>query len=623
MRFAAFFLSFFLSLVIMFCGGAGLVKKAEEPKDGTKTTDKAGDDSGKAYKEVRDAEGEKTSKPKKANGDKKAAEKVMPSTVEMKKEKARGAGGIMDERHAKREPDKAPKRETPSTSGLKAGFSDDNRQFNYFVNFLKKYGKDAANYPINIEERIILKVADINKKPVANAEVSVYAGKNLIASGKTYADGTFLFFPSEYDKNIGAFRADIAVLQKKKSVVIDRQGPREVAVGIDSQRNVPANVPLDILFIMDTTGSMGEEIARLKSTIEIINMNLASLSAKPKIRFGMVLYKDRGDEYVTNVIPLTEDLEEFQKSLELVNASGGGDEPEDLQSALDDAMHKIKWNRDGIRLGFIITDAPSHLEYGQEYTYVKAVKDARKNGIKIFSVGTGGLNLSGEYILRQISQYTYAKYIFLTYGEKGESAGGREGSVSHHTGTNFTADKLESIIIRFTKEELAFLTDKPLESGEEFIQAVKIEDEKNEETLKKLFDMSITQLVDYSTINIGSGTTASIIPFSSVDKNLKVNAEYFTEQMGFSLSRNKTFTLVERKDMQKILKELELQMTGIIQDEGAVKVGKLIGAKMIIAGKLYPKDGNYEIFLKLLRVETGEVLSVNKLRVDKKLGLLK
>ncbi len=91
--------------------------------------------------------------------------------------------------------------------------------------------------------------------------------------------------------------------------------------------------------------------------------------------------------------------------------------------------------------------------------------------------------------------------------------------------------------------------------------------------------------------------------------------------MAFSLSRNKIFKIVERKDMQKILKELELQNTGLVQDESAVKAGKLIGAKMIITGKLYTKTSNYEIFLKLLRVETGEVLSVNKLKIDRMLGI--
>ncbi|MFA5183056.1 MAG: VWA domain-containing protein [Syntrophales bacterium] len=508
-----------------------------------------------------------------------------------------------------------------TTSGLKAGFADDNKQFNYFVSFLQKYENQVRHYAIPIEERILLKVRDKDGKTVGNAGVAIYDGQRRLCEGKSYADGTFLFFPSEYDKSLSRYRAVITYQQGKQEILIDRQGPRELTVHLDRTRYVPENTPLDILFIMDTTGSMGEEISRLKNTIEIINLNLASLSSKPKIRFGMVLYKDRGDEYVTQVIPLTADLEKFRAVLNQVIAGGGGDNPEDLQSALQDSIEKIKWNKDGIRLCYIITDATAHLDYGQKYTYVNAVHDARQGGIKMFTIGTGGLDISGEYILRQISQYTYAKYIFLTYGERGEAEGGKEGSVSHHTGANFQTDKLESIIIRFTKEELSYLSDQPLTDGEAYFQAVPRDDELKGDTLQKLFEQAVSQLIDYSSIQIAKGTAASLIPFAPEKPASKSNAEYFTEQMGFSLTKNKIFRIVERKDMQKILDELKLQGTGIVDDRSAAAAGKLMGAAMIITGKIYLSQDNYEIFLKLLRVETGEVLAVNKLKIDRKLGL--
>lgn len=90
-------------------------------------------------------------------------------------------------------------------SGLKAGFADDNRQYNYFVDFLNKYSSRAAHYPIDISERIILKVVDSNRKPVLNAKVKIFAGQDLLASGLTYSDGSFLFFPSEYARSINLF----------------------------------------------------------------------------------------------------------------------------------------------------------------------------------------------------------------------------------------------------------------------------------------------------------------------------------------------------------------------------------------------------------------------------------
>jgi Mg-chelatase subunit ChlD len=430
-----------------------------------------------------------------------------------------------------------------------------------------------------------------------------------------------MFYPSEYDARLTSYSLTFEALNAKADIAVDRQGKREHVVTLNTQRPQYKNVPLDILFVFDTTGSMGEEIARLKKTIEIINMNIASLSTKPDVRFGMVLYKDKGDEYVTKIIPLTGDLEKFQKELALVTAGGGGDGPEDLQSALADAVKKIQWNTGGIRLAFIITDAEPHLDYGQQYTYVDAAHDAKKEAIKFYSIGTGGLPLAGEFVLRQISQYTQGRYIFLTYGERGESEGGKEGSVSHHTGANFQTDKLESIIIRFAKEELAHLTDQPLEEGQGYFDAKKVEDESNEETLQKLFDMAIAQLIDYSAINIQKGEPTAVLPVKTSDAALATNAEYFTEQLSMALGKNKVFTQVERKNLQQILNEIGLGQTGIVDEAGAAKAGKMLGAKMLITGTLYKKNANYEIFLKLIRVESAEVLSATKAIIDKNLGV--
>jgi Mg-chelatase subunit ChlD len=514
-----------------------------------------------------------------------------------------------------------PKRQ--EASGLKAGYADDNKQFNYFIHFLDQYGPRAKHFPINISERIQLKVVDAAGKPVPNAEIKVSdsGSGDPLAEGRTYSDGSFFFFPSEYRADIFRYQAAIIHMQQRQELAIDRQGPREIEVKLAQPRVVPEPLPLDVLFVLDTTGSMGKEIERLKRTIEIINLNLSSLSSKPLVRFGMVLYKDRGDEYVTRVVPLTGDLDAFQKELNKVRADGGGDGPEDLQSALADAVQKMSWNRDGVRLVFVITDAPPHLDYGQKYTYVNAAGDAKKQGIKIFSVGTGGLDLAGEFVLRQIAQYTSGRYIFLTYGEKGESEGGRPGSVSHHTGDNFQADKLETIIIQFAKEEINNVLGAGREGDGDYFSADKVGDEDGAATLQKLFEQAVAQLVDYSTIVIAEKTAATVLPISPKDASLSVNAEYFGEQLGLSLSRSKSFTMVERKDLQAILDELKLQMTGVVSEKDAVKVGKLAGAKMIVTGSLYGNAENYELFLKLLRVESGEVLSVTKARISKKLGL--
>lgn len=510
----------------------------------------------------------------------------------------------------------------PRNSGLKAGFVDDNKQFNYFAHFINRFKHQLTYYNLNINERIIISLKDRNGNSLANARILIYNSRNhVVYSGTTYADGTFLFFPRELKTVEYRYKALAIYNNHRKYFTIYRFGNRNITVRFPIHRKKIQNVPLDMLFILDTTGSMGKEIQRLKSTIDIIYLNASNFSSKPRVRFGMVLYKDRGDEYITKIIPLTSNLKKFRKDLDQIDASGGGDAPEDLQQALYDTIHKIQWRKDGIRLGFIITDAPPHLDYGQRYTYAHASRDAKQQAIKLFTIGTGGLPLQGEFVLRQIAQYTSANYIFLHYGEKGESEGGRAGSVSHHTGANYQVDKLESIVIRATKKELSHLTNQPLHDGQEYFIAHKIPKETKKDTLNQLFSKAIKQLVDYSSLSIDQNTPASVLPISTKSSSLKVDAEYFTEQLILSFAQQRVFKLIDRELLQKIIQEQAIQNSELYDESKSVKIGKLIGAKMLISSKLY-KIGKYnEMIIKLIRVETGEILSVTKVKISHKLGL--
>ena len=282
------------------------------------------------------------------------------------------------------------------------------------------------------------------------------------------------------------------------------------------------------------------------------------------------------------------------------------------------------WTEEGIRLCFVITDAQAHLDYpDQTFTYDDAAREAREKGIKLYTVGTGGLPLSGEILLRQIAQYTAARYIFLTYGEEGESEGGTPGSVSHHTGANYQTDKLEAIIIRFAKEELSHLTDAPLETPEGWFTAQKISDEERDETLRSLFIQACGQLLDYSTYSLEDGTAAAVMPIRPAgDRGVapsELAGEYLTERLLLTLRQDenlrKRLRLTEREDLQS----LELQLTGLTDDTSAARVGEILGAEVLISGTLYKTGDSLELFLKMIRVETAEIMSITKAVLDPQL----
>jgi hypothetical protein len=509
-------------------------------------------------------------------------------------------------------------------SGLRAGFSDDNEQFNYFTKFLEEYDS-VPHYGLAIGERIVLRVLDSAGRGVANAEVTVSSGGAVLGSGKTYSDGSYFLYPLELGaKDAASYSVEARSGGLSASVELARSGPRSVAIALGGPRAVPAPLPVDVLFVLDTTGSMGEEIERLRSTIDIIAANVTALKPKPALRFGMVLYRDRDDAYDTRMVPFTPDLEAFRAALDEVDADGGGDEPEDLQSALRDAVRNMQWAPGGIRLGFIVTDASAHLDYGQGYDYATISREAKAKGIKLFSIGAGGLPLEGEYVLRQIAQYTQGKYIFLSYGEKGEAEGGKEGSVSHHTGSNFTTDKLEAIVIRFVREEIARQSDRPLEAEEPYDSARKVDGESREATLGKLFAQALGELSDYSSLRLESGAKLAVMPLAAAEgsgADAPAQAEYFGSQLALAASASKAFTVVERGNLQSVLGELELQLSGLADEDNAAMAGKLLGADLLVTGTVFRAKDRYEIFLKLVRVETAEILAATKARVDLKLGL--
>ncbi len=106
---------------------------------------------------------------------------------------------------------------------------------------------------------------------------------------------------------------------------------------------------------------------------------------------GLVAYRDKGDEYITKVIDLTDDLDAIHGHLKKFVASGGGDEPEHVNQALHDAVHKIKWSTDKktLRIIFLVGDAPPHMDYNDDVKYPETCKKAVEKGIIINTIQCG------------------------------------------------------------------------------------------------------------------------------------------------------------------------------------------------------------------------------------------
>ena len=212
---------------------------------------------------------------------------------------------------------------------------------------------------------------------------------------------------------------------------------------------------LDILLLLDATGSMGDEIRQLKENIRRIAQRVIASPSEPELRFAMVTYRDREDEFLTRVEDFSADFQLFEERLRSVRALGGGDYPEDLNQGLDDALNAVTWQRDAIQLIFLIADAPPHLDYGQENHYAASAFAAVERGIKIYPIASSGLDAQGEYVFRQLAQLTGSRFIFLVDDSSG--ADDDEGAVTQESDlavSDYTVGSLDEIVIEIIEEEM-------------------------------------------------------------------------------------------------------------------------------------------------------------------------
>jgi hypothetical protein len=107
---------------------------------------------------------------------------------------------------------------------------------------------------------------------------------------------------------------------------------------------------------------------------------------------GLVAYRDRGDAYVTQVVDLNKDLDSMYAKLMDFQADGGGDGPEAVNAALDDAINKMSWSQDAntYKVVFLVGDAPPHMDYQDGFDYRRHVADAKRRGIVVDAIQCGG-----------------------------------------------------------------------------------------------------------------------------------------------------------------------------------------------------------------------------------------
>lgn len=175
----------------------------------------------------------------------------------------------------------------------------------------------------------------------------------------------------------------------------------------------PANTTLDIALVIDTTGSMSDEIAFLQEEFRAIATQIAAAYPGASQRWALILYRDEGDEYVVRTFDFDTDIEVFRSNLAAQSAGGGGDFPEAAHSALL-ANNDLAWRTDDAtaRLAFWVADAPHHDE--QADAMATAIRASAAADVHIYPIASSGIDDLTELTMRSAAQITGGRYLFLT-----------------------------------------------------------------------------------------------------------------------------------------------------------------------------------------------------------------
>lgn len=277
-------------------------------------------------------------------------------------------------------------------------------------------------------------------KPVENDTVTLVNGKGrTLWTAKTDNEGKAYLFCSPSELADGDLTVKSVLGSEAK---VDPEN--NTAAFNYEEGSVNNRKSLDLSLIVDTTGSMSDELRYLQKELESVINRAAKDNGNIPVRLSVSFYRDDGDEYVVRDFDFTDNISEAISNLNAQSSDGGGDTPEKVNAALDTAINKLSWEESSTKLAFIILDAPPHSDDE------KAVKDmnilteqAAAKGIRLIPILASGGDKETEFLMRDFALKTGGSYLFLT-----DDSGVSAGQHIEPTVGDYTVEKLNDLMVK-------------------------------------------------------------------------------------------------------------------------------------------------------------------------------
>ena len=300
--------------------------------------------------------------------------------------------------------------ELPKAGQLTASATFDNVKYNYWKGLVTTNQEGAGIFE-SYERTFAFKTANriaLTFPKGTIAKVTLLNGEDAEFVGVTDASGVCYVFAKEerdsYKLKIDYLNASNEVVSFDDEVTGDKEYTIET---IDSKREL-----IEIMFVIDATGSMGDEMRYLQAEITDVVRKVKEANDNVRILVGIMVYRDKGDEYITKFNDFTEDVNAQIKYLSMQSASGGGDYPEAVETALTEAANKQWTSGNSTKILVHVADAPAHDK--DVTTWAEAIQKLAAMGIQILTVASSGIDKQTEYFFRTQSILTNGVYVHLT-----------------------------------------------------------------------------------------------------------------------------------------------------------------------------------------------------------------
>lgn len=315
-----------------------------------------------------------------------------------------------------------------------------------------------SDWQIDTLSRVFVRVSG-NGSPAAGLTVKLFSGSTELWTAVTDSRGEAFLFPGIFygqKYTPDTVQVELANGKKITEKVPANYNESDSAIEINVSETDPMRKELDLMFMIDTTGSMGDELAFIQKELENV-IERVSQQTRADIALSVNFYRDEGDDYVVRDFEFTKDINKAIKDLSVQRSSGGGDYPEAVTKALRNGISDHQWRNGSEKLMFLVLDAPPHQDDALK-ELADIIKSAAQKGIRIIPVASSGVDTDTEYLCRSMAIATGGTYTFLT-DDSGIGYSHLEPTIG-----NYEVEKLNDMIVRIIND---YFSAEPRQSGQQ------------------------------------------------------------------------------------------------------------------------------------------------------------